>query len=139
MIMPCPLRSLRGHTLIWCLRTYTHCVVVTHEFDFLEQSQIKVSGLRLPLPDTCNHPRIGNDMKPIMAVLMLLVSTSTLADKPVCPDPSFPACNVEPPGLMNTTSEVTGSSATVPEPGTLALMGLGLAMTVLVRARKRKR
>jgi hypothetical protein len=78
-------------------------------------------------------------MKTIMAVLMLLVSTSLLAAKPVCYEGStFPACvnaNVTPPGLGPGLTENNVHS--VPEPGTLALLGLGMAGLVVARTRKR--
>ena len=70
-------------------------------------------------------------MKIIMAVLLLLVSTSLLADKPNCyQNPNFPACKNNPPGLTG------GSVAAVPEPGTLALIGMGAAGLVFARRRK---
>ena len=73
-------------------------------------------------------------MKTIMAVLMLLVSTSLLADpnsnaldNANC-HASFKDCQTE-----NGVDKVS-----VPEPSTLALMGLGLAAITLVSAKKRK-
>jgi hypothetical protein len=79
-------------------------------------------------------------MKTIMAVLMLLISTSVLADRPVCPQGStFPACvnanapsPPSPPGLTETNVHL------VPEPGTLALVGLGLIAVWVRVARKEK-
>ena len=71
-------------------------------------------------------------MKTIMAVLLLLVSTSLLADKPDCNlNPNFPSCEHNPPGLTG------GSVAAVPEPSTLALIGLGAAGLVVRRKRKK--
>jgi hypothetical protein len=71
--------------------------------------------------------RMGSTMKTFMAVFLLLVSTSLLADKFDCDlNPDFPACKNSPLGL-----------AAIPEPGTLALIGLGVAGLVLARKRKR--
>jgi hypothetical protein len=73
-----------------------------------------------------------NDMKTIMTVLLMLVSTTLLADKPDCyQNPDFPACKNNPPGLTG------GRIAAVPEPGTLALIGMGAAGFVLARRRKK--
>jgi hypothetical protein len=71
-------------------------------------------------------------MKIIMTVFLLLVSTSLLADKPDCnQNPNFPACKNNPPGLTG------GNIAAVPEPGTLALIGMGAAGLVFARRRKK--
>jgi len=71
-----------------------------------------------------------------MAVLLLLVSTSLLAEKPDCNlNPGFPACNHNPPGLTGGNAAV--AVAAVPEPGTLALIGLGAAGLIVGRIRKR--
>ena len=80
----------------------------------------------------CQLPKEGKViMKTIMAVLLLLVSTSLLA-KPDCnQNPNFPACEHNPKGLTG------GSIAAVPEPGSLALIGLGVAGLVVARKRKR--
>jgi hypothetical protein len=69
-------------------------------------------------------------MKTIMAVFLLLVSTSLLAVQPVCPS-DFPACKANPPSLTG------GRIAAVPEPGVLALIGLGMAGLVVARRRKK--
>ena len=75
-------------------------------------------------------------MKTMMAVLMLMVSTSVLAVPPqtgqveqVCENSNNHA---------SFCRESNGTNVSVPEPSTLALMGLGLAAIALVRARKRK-
>ena len=71
-------------------------------------------------------------MKTMMAVLMLMVSTSVLAVPPqtgqVCENSNNHA---------SFCPESNGTNVSVPEPSTLALMGLGLAAIALVRARKR--
>ena len=69
-------------------------------------------------------------MKTIMAVFLLLVSTSVLAGKstgcnPNANDHSPVSCGY-----------VQGSNA-VPEPGSLALIGMGIAGLVVARRRKR--
>ena len=68
-------------------------------------------------------------MKTIMAVFLLLVSTSLLADRPTeCnPNANYHACD-------NFQARNTNA---VPEPGSLALIGLGFAGLVLVRKRKK--
>ena len=70
-------------------------------------------------------------MKTRIAVLMLLVSTSVLADA------SQQGCKSSGDQAKGCVS-VTADAVSVPEPGTLALMGLGLAAITLVRAKKRK-
>ena len=73
-------------------------------------------------------------MRTIMAVFLLLVSTSLLADnRPICSgDPGI--CR---DGLQSSRSNAGGNVTAVPEPGTLALIGLGVAGLVLARKRKR--
>jgi hypothetical protein len=66
-------------------------------------------------------------MKTIMAVFLLLVSTSLLAERPEC---SFT------PGAC-AGGVPSGRAAAVPEPGTLALIGLGAAGLVVARRRKK--
>ena len=71
-------------------------------------------------------------MKTVLAVFLLLVSTSLLAVKPDCiQNPDFPACKQNPPGLLK------GNMVSVPEPGTLVLLGLGLAGLVVARKYKK--
>jgi len=89
-------------------------------------------------------------MKTIMAVFLFLISTSSLADKPPWvvrgnPNCSDPPCEKEVPvgggklipvGQGSSGSQSNGI-ASIPEPSTLALMGLGAAGLVFVRRRKR--
>jgi len=71
-------------------------------------------------------------MKTLMAVLLLLVCTALLAVQPDCnQDPDFPACKNNPRPLYG------GNIARIPEPGTLALIGLGMAGLVAAQRRKR--
>jgi hypothetical protein len=69
-------------------------------------------------------------MKTIMAGLLLLVSTTLLADRPLCSQTPG-GCAGNPPGLAK------GNIAAVPEPGSLALIGLGVAGLIVARRRKR--
>ena len=73
-------------------------------------------------------------MKTIMTVFLLLVSTSLLADnRPICSgDPG--ACAG---GGPSSRSNAGGNITAVPEPGTLALIGLGAAGLVVARRRKK--
>lgn len=66
-------------------------------------------------------------MKTIMTVFLLLVSTSLLADRPTeCnPNANYHACD---------NFQVRNA---VPEPGSLALIGLGIAGLIVSRRRKR--
>jgi hypothetical protein len=68
-------------------------------------------------------------MKTIMAVFLLLVSTSLLAGRPTeCnPNANSYACN----------NFQARNAVSVPEPGSLALIGLGIAGVVLARKRKK--
>jgi len=75
-------------------------------------------------------------MKTIMAVLMFLISTSVLAANPN--QNALDHANCHASFLDNCDSAGAVDKVSVPEPSTLSLMGLGLAATVLVRARKRK-
>ena len=66
-------------------------------------------------------------MKTIVGVFLLLVSTSLLADRPECSyTPGACAGGVP-----------SGKVVAVPEPSTLALIGLGAAGLVVARRRKK--
>ncbi len=72
-------------------------------------------------------------MKITVMALLLMTSTPLLAGKPDCNlNPDFPACQrANPPGLAG------GKVTSIPEPGTLALIGLGAAGLIAVRKRKK--
>ena len=71
-------------------------------------------------------------MKTIMTVFLLLVSTSLLA----APEwANNPECSNTPGACAGGVP--SGKVAAIPEPGTLALIGLGAAGLVFVRRRKR--
>jgi hypothetical protein len=70
-----------------------------------------------------------------MAVFLLLVSTSLLARPPEGVNP--PGLCDDPPCGRQNANTLSSSTASIPEPSTLALMCLGA--TGLVFARRRKR
>ena len=78
-------------------------------------------------------------MKTIMAVFLLLVSTSLLAvgwGQPDCASSDNPrSCGGG--NNQSATRGHNGNVTAVPEPGTLALIGLGAAGLVIARRRKR--
>ena len=69
-------------------------------------------------------------MKTIIGVLLLLVSTSLMAGRPLCSQTPG-GCVGNPPG------HTKNNIAAVPEPGSLGLIGLGLAGMMVARKRKR--
>jgi hypothetical protein len=77
-----------------------------------------------------NHLLKGSKMKTIMAIFLLLVSTSLLADRRDC---TFG----DPGSCRNERSTTRGNITAVPEPGSLALIGLGVAGLVVARRRKK--
>ena len=72
-------------------------------------------------------------MKTILALSLLMISTSPLADRP--------DCSLTPGdcrgGVPSDRSNAGGNFAAIPEPGTLALIGMGVAGLVVARRRKR--
>ncbi len=68
-------------------------------------------------------------MKTIMAVFLLLLSTSVLAKQPEC-------ARINPQTCSQGRGPGPNEFATVPVPGTLALMGLGVAGLVVVLKRR---
>ena len=70
-------------------------------------------------------------MKTIMAVFLLLISTSLLAEGNEC------AFSGDPSSCGDVMSNRGGNIAAVPEPGALALIALGLAGLVVARKRKK--
>jgi hypothetical protein len=85
-------------------------------------------------------------MKTGAALLLLLASNTLLADKPLCSQTPG-GCVGNPPGheVRDHKSHEGGDHrghtedniATVPEPGPLVLLGLGLAGMLVARKRKR--
>jgi hypothetical protein len=83
-------------------------------------------------------------MKTIMAFVMLLVSTSVLASSQNANQNAIDHANNNALVNANCNSALVNTDCSartaysVPEPSTLALMGLGLAAISLVSAKKRK-
>ena len=85
-------------------------------------------------------------MKTIVAVFLLLVSTSLLAARPDCSlmpggcvgNPPVSDCSLNPSLCANNSpSNAGGRIAAVPEPGSSALIGFGLAGLIAARRRKK--
>jgi hypothetical protein len=84
-------------------------------------------------------------MKTSVAIHLLLISNSLLADRPLCSQTPG-GCVGNPPGheVHNHQGQVGGDNnghgedktATVPEPGPLVLLGLGLAGLLVARKLK---
>ena len=72
-------------------------------------------------------------MKTIMAIFLLLASTSLLAGKHECNDTPGACAG----GVPSNRGGRSNESAQIPEPGTLALIGLGVAGLVVARRRKK--
>ena len=70
----------RSDCPLWFLRNYPHCLMVSRRLASRIQSRIKKLMIWMHGPNASNHLRMGDVMKTLMAVLMLLVSTSLLAD-----------------------------------------------------------
>jgi hypothetical protein len=68
-------------------------------------------------------------MKMILATALLLLSASVLADNQECNSKSVAQCGDAPPGQIK-------QFATVPSPGTLALVSLGVVGLVIARKKK---
>ena len=80
------------------------------------------------MPEILNSDSKVSDMNRFLAVFLLLFSVSVMADKPACNNDSVAQCGETPPGL--------DKASEVPIPGTLALIGLGLAGLEISRHRK---
>ena len=74
-------------------------------------------------------------MKSLLVVVLLLLSNASLAVPPDCVNKWVPACDNNPQwiSMNNDVREV----AAVPEPGMLALLGIGLSGLLVARRRKR--
>lgn len=83
---------------------------------------------RIRVPETFNSDSKVSDMNKLLAVFLLLFSASVMADKPDCNNSSVANCGNSPPGL--------DKASAIPIPGTLALVGLGLAGLAIARHRK---
>jgi len=76
-------------------------------------------------------------MRNILSALLLLVSSSLLADPPECTQIPGSCRDWNPSYTKGQTAAKKGITATVSEPATTALMGLGLVGIAVARKRKR--
>jgi hypothetical protein len=81
----------------------------------------------------CQYERMKVTMKTVIAVFLLMSSTSLLAARPDCSYDPGGCRNGVPSGRIVLGDEVVS----VPEPGMLALIGMSMAGLVVARRRKR--
>jgi hypothetical protein len=115
-----------------CLHVQKRCKAFFHDMELKRQAPVSIITNRnlQAIHMLTNLQGWRVIMKIIMAALLLLVSTSLLADRPPC-SLTPGGCVGNPPGLGQ------GNVAAVPEPGSLALTGLGIAGLLVARRRKR--